>query len=256
MAVPKDIATVKASGLETEKVKIEGVFPSNEEPQEFKRADGSTFKIERPYKIRIVDASGEIVSEDISTKSVSTPQWEKKFYEKDGYWNYTRGEVLLAVMQILRETKHKIAVELEEKGEFNVNDLEGVEFDAVLAGNDGKKWINWVLTFAHYHIWVPERAKNSEVKEEAPTKTAPDVDNTNMIQNMFGEKKSETPKEDARKTRDSWVKEAKETGLKLYYKDADGDRLVADEEQFKDKKIELFFKQGTNFISTESGLPF
>lgn len=252
------MATVRASALEAEKVKVEGVFPSNEEPQEFKRADGSTFKIERPYRIRIVDSAGEIVSEDISTRSVSTPQWDKKFYEKDGYWNYTRGEVLLAIMQILRQTKHKIAVELEEKGEFSVNDLEGIEFEAVLTGNGDKKWINWVLTFQHHGVWVPERSKEvTSVKQETPV-TA-EVDNSSMVESMFGDSTEETKPatEDKKgKSREDWIKESAEQGLKLYYKDEEGDRLVATEKELKDKKIELFYKEGKEFISTESGLPF
>lgn len=255
MAVPKDMATVKASSLETEKVKIEGVFPSNEEPQEFTRGDGSTFTVERPYRIRIVDMQGNIVSEDVSTKTVSTPKWDKKFYQKDEYWNYTRGEVLLAVMQVLRQMNRKIAKECDEEGEFNINDLEGVEFDAVVGQGDGSnRWINWVLTFVHHGVWTPERTKSPEVKAEQAKEEASDsVDNTKTVEAMFGKGEPEKKPE---KTRDEWIAEAKKNKTKLYFKDEDGDRIVATDTQYKDKKVELFVKEGTEFISTESGLPF
>lgn len=225
---------VKATSFETEEVKIEDVFESTE-VDKFTDSEGKEVEVAKPFRIRIVDAKGDILSDDSTRKTLAAKNWLKKFYKnKEGYWNFTRNENLLAIMEILKAKNHKIAKELEEKGEFNINDLKGVKFDAVVGGNDVSRWISWVQTFMANGVEVPERSETSEKTEGAKAKEG---DNTEMVQKLFDVK--------------DWE------GKKLFVKDADGDYTVASDEQRTNNDVEKFYK-GDNgeMVSTITGLPF
>jgi hypothetical protein len=165
MSVDPKNATVKALNLDPVTVKIEDVFDSTE-VKEFTKKDGTKGEIKLPYRIRIIAKKEGVVSEEDTQSAVNTNDWSKKFYTKDGYVNYTRNQTLLAVIEILRKMEHKVAVELDEKGEFNINDLKNVKFEAILHTGDAGNWINWVLTFKHHGIPVPQSDTKPEAKEE------------------------------------------------------------------------------------------
>lgn len=153
--VSKDKAVVSINqGYEAEIVRIDDVFDS---PESITLPSGD--KIEKPYRIRILDSKGEIVSDISTKKNLSAKNWEKKFYtNKSGYIAYTKDETLLAVIKVLTAMKHPLIKKLNEEGEFNINDLKNVTFEAVLTGGSEAKfrWVNWVETFKHHNISVPE----------------------------------------------------------------------------------------------------
>ena len=167
MSVPESKAIVKAATMETEQVKVVDVFESDKK-KEFTKKNGEKGEILLPYRIRIEDSKGEIVSEEESTAALYTNKWLKKFYKgKTDYWNYTRNETLIAILEILRAKKHNLIDEIKEKGELNINHLRGVTFDAVLSKYENRKFINWVQTFFVNGVQVPEQEDNTPQVEKA-----------------------------------------------------------------------------------------
>lgn len=116
------------------------------------KKDGTEMKFEYPYRIRIEDQEGNIVSEDSSSKARYAKDWSRKFYirtdpEGREFLGFTRHAVLLALCTI----SEKLGKELPKDDRKWI----GFEFEAILAGNDKVKFIDWVRTFQYYGINVP-----------------------------------------------------------------------------------------------------
>lgn len=152
MAVKGENAIVK-SGYEVTKVKIEDVFDCDE----FDTLPSGD-EIKKPYRIRIVDEKGDVVSDNPTRATLTARDWHKKFYtNKNGYKAFTRDHDLLAIMKVLEALNHPLFKAYKEKKEMNINGLRSIAFDAVVSsGGEGGRWINWVATFRHYNIDTPE----------------------------------------------------------------------------------------------------
>lgn len=169
MSVDKEKSFIKYLDTpETEKVKIEGVFESIKTKQIGDR------EILLPYRIRIVDNKGKIVSEDETLPTLYAKDWSKKFYlNKKGYIAFTRDHNLLAIVEILRAKKNDIIVKAAIDSKFNINDLEGVEFEAVVSEYEENRFIDWIGTFRVNGVEVPDLKTKTEDKVEPETTVDP-----------------------------------------------------------------------------------
>lgn len=160
MAVSKDKAMVSNKPA-TVTAKITGVYESDK----VEERGGYTF--EYPFRIRIEDGEGNILSDEETSSTLNTMNWSKKFYEKDRYINYTRYETLLAIMTILRAKPELDKQKLVESDEFDINKIVGYEFE-VVTGDNGT-FINWYRTLQYHGIEVPQANESKEVETISDT---------------------------------------------------------------------------------------
>lgn len=159
MAVPKEHATIDKGkgGGEVRKIKIEDINYSD------KKEERGGYTFEYPYQFELT-CDKQIVDTRPSQAATSAKNWNKKFYvrEKDGNKNvaFTMDQTLLAVLAVLAKSQ-----DYKVEYPFDVNDLIGKEFDAVVVLTDEWKFVDWVATFEHHGISVPSLADLGHVSE-------------------------------------------------------------------------------------------
>lgn len=163
---------------EAEPVKIELVAESNKTKKIGQK------EVALPYRIRIINKNKDIVAENETLPYLTTNNWTKKFFinKKTGYVSFSYDSNLLAILEILRATKNKIVLDSEAAGEFNINNLEGVKFNAVIASYDGGKFIDWVKTFQINGVRVPTKA---ELGGSEKTTEVKDIDNSKEVESII-----------------------------------------------------------------------
>lgn len=169
------------SGRSPEKVKVVQITKT---PNDESTEENSGYKFEYPWWIRIEDANGNIVTEDKTSKSTFARDWNKKFYirrdEDREQVMFTRHAITLALFTLLRamninETEYK----------EDIRKLEGFEFEAIVAGNETVRFIDWAATFLHNGVRVPtinELEDNSptDSKKETKEKESDKIDPDNL----------------------------------------------------------------------------
>lgn len=163
--MPSKNSIIKPRELDIRKIEIRDVSDSHEQ-----KDIGNGKVIEFPYLLELVtfnDNNKEVsLTVDPSQSVLEPKEWSKKFYtNKDGYTAFTRNHELTAVYQIL---KNKDQLDISEEG-FDVNSLIGKFFEGVVVINDNYKFVDWIDTFKHNDINVPDlnsKKTNQEETEE------------------------------------------------------------------------------------------
>lgn len=149
---------VISGAIESIKVKVIDIADCDDEKE---LPSGSVIMF--PYRVSIGKGK-EIYHNEHSTSSLTAKNWLGKFYERDGYMNFTRDNTILALNMIFSKqdpafvealkTKYKLERGLNVTG--YVNEFIGKEFDAVVIETaTGTKFINWTQTFIANGIDVP-----------------------------------------------------------------------------------------------------
>lgn len=184
MPIPKKESKIKyGNSFETQRVEIEDINPCDET---HKMPNGG--EISFPYRIRIVDSEGDIISDNRTTKQTFVEDWKNgsHFYTNPkGYMTFSRDRDLLAIVTILKKKNYKALRDVEAGDEFDINDLIGAKFDAVLADVETGRFIDWTRTFMANDIEVPRSERvaatvdpdevdidEDDEEDEKPTKSS------------------------------------------------------------------------------------
>lgn len=192
MPLPKSEAVVKyGSSIDVHRVTIEDIMPCKEE----KDLPGGG-KIKFPYSISFVDEDEDSIQTVNTTRTMRANNWSSKFYlNKKGYISFSANNELLAIMEILKATKHKLVKNLEEGEEFDLNDLISVEFEAAIGTYEDTRFIDWVNTFRHNGVEVPDLKEKSATKVSIDDEDDEDSEsNEALAKDVFGSDDEEDEK--------------------------------------------------------------
>lgn len=143
---------------ETVMVKVSQITEIPETDPEYSEERGE-YTFTYPLRISIVDQNKVRVANDRSSATLRPRNWERKFYVNNkGYTAFTRNENLAATFAIYAK------VNGDEGGKFNVYDLEGFKFMAVVNYDFDEPFIDWVRTFEANGVEVP-RLSRPETQE-------------------------------------------------------------------------------------------
>lgn len=137
--------------------------------------DKGEYTIVYPYILKFVVADGgAVIQENRSQGSLRARNWIKKFYvhRDSGFVQFWKEQDLLAVFTLF-EAQGKLS---KKSKSFDLNDLIGFEFDAVVVGYEKGFFIDWVRTFEINDITVP----TIEQLGGAPAKTEKKADNSKV----------------------------------------------------------------------------
>lgn len=143
--------------------------------------------VERPFMVSMINEDKSIELDLWSTKSAYAQDWSKKFKRNSsGYITWSAwDDVILALIEVLKANEKdggKRIDDLIDERNFDVKkEIEGMKFEAVVKeGKSGMKFIDWVETFRHNKVLVPELpratitvAEDSEKTEELDTSDLP-----------------------------------------------------------------------------------
>ncbi len=150
---------------EVEKLKVADINACDE------KEDRGGFVVEYPYEIIIKDSKGNIVLKEKTQGTMSTKNWNKRFYIKETenggeFVAFTRNMSLLALLTIQRKMNGDLPTRI------NLNEsLIGFEFDGVVIRIEGMDpFIDWASTFEANGIPIPtvEELRGSTPKKEEP----------------------------------------------------------------------------------------
>lgn len=142
-------------------VKVQSITEIPEsDPEHSDERGGYTFTF--PIRISIIDQNKVRVANERSSLTLRPRDWGRKFYlNGKGFVSFTRNENLMAIFK-LYSIDHE-----DQGGKFNVYELEGFKFEAVVNYDFDEPFIDWVRTFKHNGVEVPDLAP--AVQEEVAT---------------------------------------------------------------------------------------
>jgi hypothetical protein len=147
-----------------EKVIIKDVTDSEDE----KRLSGGTV-IKYPFQITIVDQNNEVVFNDVTTSQTYTSNWSKAFYvSKTGQIRYSKNKELLAICKIMEaHDAEAYKAYFNAKGEFDINQIIGLEFTANIIRKDQMIFIDWVSTLRNNGVSIPPIGTDGAITDTA-----------------------------------------------------------------------------------------
>jgi hypothetical protein len=138
-------------GKETQTVKLLDIFDSTDEKEGVNNQTGKKWKIKFPYRLRIINRNKDIVCDNSSQARLRVQNWNSLFYEKDGFVKFSMDSELLAVYTIYTKENNIT----ETVGSFDINDMIGFKFEAVVVEWKDGGFIDWIGTFQANGIRVP-----------------------------------------------------------------------------------------------------